>query len=78
MYDTVTQEKWAVTPIFLSDFENPYQDFFQNTYEPQQNISVLASTAIKRPDFLRPSRDAHRAYVQWQIKKRHHFCFISS
>ena len=49
------------TPNFFSfsDSNNPYQDLlFPRSYKPRRNIPVLAATAVKKPNFLGPSRDA--------------------
>ena len=33
---------------------------FPGSYEPRKNIPVLAGTNVKKPNFLRPSRDAQK------------------
>ena len=45
--------------IFFSDSNNPCRDlFFPRSYKRRKNISLLAGTTVKKPDFLGPSRDA--------------------
>ena len=50
------------TPILFSDCNNPCQYLlFPLSYKLRKNISVSVGTAVKKPDFLGPSRVAWNA-----------------